>query len=360
MRRARLIPLLLFVMTTERASAQWQLTGDAGAAHLRQPNIPESSASTFGASAEVLGDRAWFRSSVLAARTTMSRWTTQGVAVASFVNPLTAQTRLEFSGSVSGFAETNGSSTSSLELMPRLHLGTTTIGAALGLGVGGVASDVESGGLFHIQGDLWRAIGADRIIGTVSFVNTQQNIAAENPRVSYTDLSATWRRDQSALSFGATAGLRAGPNAGWGSADAVLWVLPHAAFVATVGRSLEDVTRGVPPTRYASLAIRLSARPQPSLRSGKKALLGPTLIATREFIEVRVPEAAKLEIMGDFTDWTPVALPRDGSVWRLARSISPGPHRLALRIDGGEWTTPVNLPRVNDELGGQLALLTVP
>jgi hypothetical protein len=219
------------------------------------------------------------------------------------------------------------------------------------------------GGLFHAQTDVWRILGDDRFIGSVSFVNTQSGLPIDTSttrRIAYTDVSASWRRDKGALSLGATGGMRVGRSAGWGSADATLWVLPHAALVAAVGRTLEDVTRGVPRTQYASLAIRLAVRSQPSIRSTAPQVHGPTVVASREFLEVRASGASSIDVMGDFTNWSPVTLQRDGDVWRLPRALSAGPHRILLRIDGGEWTTPANLPRVTDDLGGVVGLLTVP
>ena len=364
MRRARLISLC-FVLTVApvRLPAQWQLTGDAGVAHLRQSAIPESNASTFGASVEALGDRAWFRSSVLAAHTASDRWTTQGVAVASLLSSLRRGARFELSGSLSGFKETNATTTTSGEAMGRVHLSRPGFGGALGLGVGHVNVEGGGGALFHAQGDAWRIVDDDRFIGTVSFVNTRQALSVAAPsteRVSYADISATWRRDRGALSIGATGGLRVGRADGWGSADATVWFLPHAALVAAVGRTLEDVTRGVPRTQFASLAIRLAVRPQISLRSPRSPVRGPTVVASRERLEVRAAGASTVEVMGDFTDWTPVPLSRDGDFWRLERALSSGPHRIALRIDGGEWTTPANLPRITDDLGGAVGLMTIP
>lgn len=362
MRRARLISLCFVIaVIPARTTAQWQVTADAGVAHLRQSNIPESNAATFGGSAEVLGDRAWFRSSLLAARTAPNLWTAQGVAVASVVTPVQRGVRFELSGSLSGFKETNANSTLSGEVMGRLHVGLPAFGSAIGIGLGHVGVEGGSGPLYHAQADVWRIVGDDRVIGTASFVNTRQaSTDVLVDRISYTDLSATWRRDTGPWSVGATGGLRVGRSAGYGSADAALWVLPHAAIVAAVGRSLEDVTRGVPRTQYASLAIRLAARPQTSIGSTRGRVHGPTIVASREYIEVRAPGASSVDVMGDFTDWTPVTLMRDGNVWRLTRTLSPGPHRIALRVDGGEWTTPGNLPRVTDDLGGAVGLLTVP
>jgi hypothetical protein len=77
-------------------------------------------------------------------------------------------------------------------------------------------------------------------------------------------------------------------------------------------------------------------------------------------IDVRADNASRIEIMGDFTNWSPVVLVPNDNVWRLERAISPGPHRIAIRIDGGPWIVPVNLPRIEDDLGGTVGIITVP
>jgi hypothetical protein len=81
---------------------------------------------------------------------------------------------------------------------------------------------------------------------------------------------------------------------------------------------------------------------------------------TRRRIEVRGVSASRVEVMGDFTDWNPVMLESTGDAWRLERAISSGLHRIAIRLDGGEWIAPVNLPRATDEFGGVVGLITVP
>src|SRR5262249_53717210 len=146
------------------------------------------------------------------------------------------------------------------------------------------------------------------------------------------------------FSLGVTGGGRTGANSYWASGDATLWFAPTAAIVLAVGRSLEDVTRGIPQTRYASLSLRFSARPPFTLWSRDAHPSGPVITASRIRIEVRVDGASSVDVMGDFTDWQPVSLSRDGKVWCLSRALAPGLHRIALRIDGGEWKTPANLP----------------
>jgi len=78
-------------------------------------------------------------------------------------------------------------------------------------------------------------------------------------------------------------------------------------------------------------------------------------------IDLTADAKSSVELMADFTDWSPVALAPVGGVWRLERAIAAGAHRLAIRIDGGEWIVPVNLPRVDDELGGAaVGIITIP
>ena len=67
--------------------------------------------------------------------------------------------------------------------------------------------------------------------------------------------------------------------------------------------------------------------------------------------------------MADFTEWEPIALERnhvDGGEWLMKRPLVPGTHRVALRIDGGTWVVPINLPRVDDDFGGSVGLVTIP
>ena len=70
--------------------------------------------------------------------------------------------------------------------------------------------------------------------------------------------------------------------------------------------------------------------------------------------------AQRVELAATFTGWEPVALLREGDQWRLDRPITSGTHRVLLRIDGGPWLVPGNLPAAADDFGGSVGLLTVP
>jgi hypothetical protein len=75
---------------------------------------------------------------------------------------------------------------------------------------------------------------------------------------------------------------------------------------------------------------------------------------------VRAPEAETVELTGDFTDWKPVTLRQWGpDSWRTLLPVSPGLHRLAVRIDGGEWRAPPGTRPIESEFGGQVAEVVV-
>jgi lysophospholipase L1-like esterase len=137
----------------------------------------------------------------------------------------------------------------------------------------------------------------------------------------------------------------------------------HSALVMSIGRTLDDVVRGVPRTRFASVALRISAWPHIGVPKRTRAV-GPRVSAERtgdgrQRLDVLVANATRVEVMADFTDWNPVMLGHIDGVWRLERAVPPGLHRIALRIDGGEWIAPANLPHVTDDLGGVVGLITI-
>jgi hypothetical protein len=64
--------------------------------------------------------------------------------------------------------------------------------------------------------------------------------------------------------------------------------------------------------------------------------------------------------MGDITDWAPVSLARRSDGWEVRLTMGSGPHHIVVRIDGGKWIVPVNVPHIDDELGSRVGLIVVP
>lgn len=361
MRRVGLI--LLFVCIGTRLPAQWQLTGDVGRTHLRQNGVPESNAFTLGANADVLGERAALRSRVLASCGNQV-CTGQGVLLASIVGPNPIGPNWELSGALSGFGVTNSSSTKSAEGMARLRLGSTLVGAALGAGVGSLSDVLGARPLYHGQITAWRTFAVDQIVADASFVSTPAPDVLGGEATRYADASAGWRRVGRVFEVGATAGTRAGirgaGSGSWGSVDGAAWLAPNLALVATAGRSLEDIPRGLPRTDYVSVALRIAARPHASVLDSRPAASSPKTVVTRGGVVVQIDSASHVELMADFTDWAVISLERDGKKWKLDRAVPAGLHRVAIRVDGGEWLAPPGLPRATDDLGGVVGLITVP
>jgi hypothetical protein len=77
-------------------------------------------------------------------------------------------------------------------------------------------------------------------------------------------------------------------------------------------------------------------------------------------LRVRAPGAQRVEGRGDWTDWRPVALVRDGDAWVLADPVPRGTRRLTVRADGGAWRVPANLAGADDDFGSRVGLLVVP
>jgi hypothetical protein len=107
------------------------------------------------------------------------------------------------------------------------------------------------------------------------------------------------------------------------------------------------------PNQHVSLVRRTPDQSLPRLTVARIDMQRVALV-------ISAPTATRLELMADFTDWQPVSLDRAGSGWRLERAISAGLHQVSLRIDGGPWIAPSNLPRADASAEAGVGLLTVP
>jgi len=64
--------------------------------------------------------------------------------------------------------------------------------------------------------------------------------------------------------------------------------------------------------------------------------------------------------MADFTEWVPVPLIRQpNGEWIGYYHVTPGIHRVNLRLNREELDVPVNLARVKDEFTGDVGLIIV-
>jgi hypothetical protein len=189
-------------------------------------------------------------------------------------------------------------------------------------------------------------------------------------RLALTDavLAGRWRI--SSLDFDASIGRRFSRL----TPETTIWglsvsrgIAQSLALVAAAGRSGSDPVTSVPGARYFALGLRLqvgsqalASLPAATAASARAPFrIGPAVGGDREIV-IQAANVRAVELAADFTDWKPVSLRRWGDHgWRAVLPISPGLHRLAVRLDGGEWQAPPGTRPITSEFGGQVAEIVV-
>jgi hypothetical protein len=392
MRRPWLIHLVVALSSAPHvARAQWQLSADAGVSRLQQAGLPEATASSLGATLDIAGEFAAFRTSALGSHASGDRWTGQWFGAGSLLTPQWNGVRLSASSTASAFGQTRERPVTSIDFLAQAQIGDARRAFAVGGGSGATAHAGTSGRFDRAIADGWWAFASDRASGTVSITRTpavfgsatittfgagetlwdgSRTAAIQGSAPSYVDASADWSHDAGAwsteLGFGVRQRLGRTGVSTWEQFAATVWVAPQLALTAAAGRTLDDLVRGVPHTRFFAAGLRIATGPHLTVFHGRGAS-GPRISVSRlsdgqQRIEVRAA-GERVVVMADFTDWTPVALERDeraGGVWHLDVRAAPGPHRLAIQIDDGPWIVPANLPRATDDFGGVVGIITVP
>jgi hypothetical protein len=347
--------------------AQLHATADVGAAVLRQSGLAESGALLLGSELQNSWSRGAVSSTVLAARAADGRWTGQEVTTASIFGPARGRARWELGTTVSGFGSSHDRLAASAQIVAREYVGRSR-GVFIGAGGGAIAQDGINLPATVGQVGAWLRSESDQLVAGVTMIGTQ---STDRHSLRFADVNAGWQRDSRVLALAFAGGARLGlsgitGSTGWASATATAWLTPRFALVGSAGRSLDDVVRGVPAVQYASVAMRVALRsrssaapPRDQRRDGPR-LRVTTSEAGERSIEITADDATTVELMADFTGWAPVSLVSSGGVWRLDRQIAAGPHRVVVRIDGGEWRVPPNLPHSTDDLGGTVGLITIP
>ncbi|HEY4306878.1 MAG TPA: hypothetical protein VGM82_20575 [Gemmatimonadaceae bacterium] len=377
MRRARLIPLLFLLAGPRLLVAQWKLSGDAGYARIEQPELPTLGTATGSVTLDFAREYFLIHSSALGAQASDGRETGQLLTLGSVVSPAWNAWAIQGTGVLSAFAQTTLSATTSRDLLIQARTGGPGRGFAIGGGLGTTVHNAVAIPNQRAQGDGWYALGRERFNADVSVTRTRSlfggssilvDISRRN--VNYLDASGGWTHDAGAWSVSGSFGVRGqsatftGGNT-WQAFNATAWVDRNLGLVVDVGNTLEDLVRGVPRSKYLSVALRFESQPHLSIFRRTPTIAGPRATITRlsdtRRVEITNVKAMRVELMADFTDWNPVELSASGSRWRLEQSdIAPGLHRLAIRIDGGAWIVPANLPHADDELLGPVGLITVP
>jgi hypothetical protein len=167
---------------------------------------------------------------------------------------------------------------------------------------------------------------------------------------------------------------------GWGAMSVAWPVFLDSWATFSIGKYPADLIQNLPAGRYIAFALRLPNGRFPTVRRPPpppppprpripdlpvnvriSMVTGPAYDSTN-IREVRVwaPGAQVVELMGDFVDWIPVPLIRQpNGEWRGYYHISPGLHRVNVRLDGTVMEAPLNWPLQKDEFLGTVALVLV-
>ena len=295
----------------------------------------------------------------------------QGSLALSALSAAFGPLRGEVAGNAGGTTHQDGARTGQYLGRGRLHL---TSGAR-GLWAGAATGQTWDGAKWHavVEGDLgaWARMGGVSILGTLV-------PASIGDSIRYTDAQGILGWSGRRAELQASAGVRNGEDLiesssrTWGSVSATMWILPQVALVAAGGSYPTDFTQGFPGARYASVALRFAAQPRPAFnrsvavegrgkRQGTAASPGfetRALPDGRHSLRVHAPAARRVELMGDFTGWQPVALtPAGDGWWALAQPVARGSYQLNVRIDGAAWRVPPGVTGTVDEYGARVGLV---
>ena len=366
--RVALGALALLLWSGGRADAlQAQVSVDLAGLGVRYDGVSTMTGAQVAPMLHHTGSRLYAELGGSGARLDDGSWSADGGGLAAW----RPSERWGFAPELIGFAGLSGAKGSSA---------TTDLGGAARLHRDVGALDLYAGGgVAWNDGVLGQRTITNAEVGAVLEEEGRQLSAAIAPAwgggARYTDLSLYARRE-GRVTLELTGGVRAittpeHSSHGWVGGSAELGFGRRLALVVTGGSFPPDPGLGFPGGRFATLGVRLGRSSRTLLRPPQAAPVARPLPWPGATFEVRdagngdrelivtASTATSVEIAGDFTDWRPVALAKDGEKWRVRLPIPRGVHRFNLRLDGGTWRVPPGVAHATDEFGGEAGLLTI-
>jgi hypothetical protein len=251
-----------------------------------------------------------------------------------------------------------------------MHVDALSRGAWLGAGAG-EALDIQWRSVRQADVGAWVASDSASLVVSVAPTMVDDTIR-------YADANVAAHRDFGTWALDGTLGARGGNQLPslpanhkvWGSVGATYWLSDRVGIVASGGTYPVDFTQGFPGGRFLSLAVRLRSRfelthiavepPLPTAEVRSFSVARAADGGGRQRVRMFAPNAHSVDIMGDFTQWTPLSLASDArGWWSVTLPIENGTHEVNVRVDGGPWLAPPGLATHEDEFGGIVALLVV-
>ncbi len=197
-------------------------------------------------------------------------------------------------------------------------------------------------------------------------------VAGQSEHASYTDMELGLGWSNQHLDLNVVGGLRFGEagyeNQGWFQCKGAWWLSNHLALVAAGGIRPSIPEEGLGAQKITSLAMRFdllgrgiktmrrATRPEAQMNQPTRFAVHPVRGDVYRF-QLQVPDANKVEIAGDFSNWEPVVLRKTApDIWQTKMPIQPGTHRISIRLDQREWRTPPGLVAQDDEFGRSVGM----
>lgn len=364
----RRVCILLFLTPLPLAAQRPTLTVDVGTARMRFADSISATALSLSPSFQVIAPRGSF-----AASGTMSQLggasSHSGVIGASLATERHGLLSGEVEGIAGGSAHGDGTRTGQLLGLARLHIARGGRGAWLG---GGGGSTWDGAWRSVVRGDA----GAWLAKSTSTFaLRLSPTVVDDSIRYADTFLSAYY--EMPSWELDASLGVRAGGQlpglpanrTTWGRIGATFWASARLGLAASAGSYPVDFAQGYPGNQFISLSVRFRTLvPERVPRSAEAAspeqvrgFQARRLSGDLHRIRVFAPSARAVELSGDFTQWTPIALDSEGrGWWATTVSITSGTHEVNVRVNAGSWQVPPGLIPSKDEFGGAVGVLIVP
>ena len=262
------------------------------------------------------------------------------------------------------------------------------MGAWLGLSTGGGSPALDT--RLQLGTGLWRSLARIEVEAGVvsSLVNYDEREASTwqfwralrwQDTTTYRNVnrSGLWHTAQSALRWefgrmeltaagGITIGQRIEPRR-WGQAVLNVQASRRLKVMAAYGQRPTASMAFDPSARSQSMiGVQLApwatseSAPRSSAVPRARSWLARSMGDGFTMIRVQCSGASNVELIGDFTDWIPLALTTTGrDRWETTVTIPAGLHYVQIRLDGGAWQVPPGLPSTQGAFAGTAGLLLI-
>lgn len=379
---ARLVALGLLLVCAPRAGVAQRISElrvEAGAASVSQRGFDAERAALLAVLWRRPAERWTFLTSGNLTYAADSLAAAQGVAVVDLPWNFSERLRTEIGTAGASFSLRSAGRGGNGNVFARQHFVGPERGSFVGVATGRTARDGVSSGSWSADAGVWQRFGMLYLSGALTHFTS-----ADWPLLFASGAFTTPDDDRfRLLDKMLTVQVRNGPHDftlnfiardGLGAtvarnrtltASGTLQLTERFAILGSGGRQLADPLRGLPQADLVTFSGRVSFGPKPLPVMQRSVIAEAGVVAFAGgggelIVRVLAVESMLVEVAGDFSDWEPLEMEREGSFWVARTRLSSGKHRVAVRVNLGPWRAPRNLARVRDDYGGEAGLVVVP